>query len=111
MKIELYISDQTYNEDESFKKYFEALQLMVNRMDQSHYKYGNMDFKYPHSAKAIDNIYPRTAEYIATGNTEFLLDAANFTIIEAILPSHDKAHFESTDEKHPRAKIIYDENS
>lgn len=40
----------------------------------------------------------RLRKYAETGNTEFLVDAANFAMIEFMLPSHPNAFFEGTDD-------------
>ena len=79
---------------------------MVSRMDVSHHKYGLMGKKYPVEAHAIDSarvrqwMYDGVGEPVEgkegnTGNIENLLDAANFNVIEAILPSHKKAFFKA----------------
>lgn len=36
-------------------------------------------------------------KYEETGNTEYLCDAANYCMFEFMFPSHQKAHFRSTD--------------
>jgi len=39
----------------------------------------------------------RIREYRRTGNTEWLMDAANFLMMEFMFPKHRKAHFRPTD--------------
>ena len=80
-------------------KLFEFLknfQLMANRMAVSHHKYGILEAKYPDSAHAIDSAMQRIELYKKTGNTEHVIDAANFLMIEHLFPSHKKAHFRAT---------------
>jgi hypothetical protein len=93
MKIELEVSDKILEEDPGLGDYLNSLQLMLNRMIVSHYKYGAMDNHYPDSAQAIDSAMKRLDMYKKTGNTENCLDAANFLVIEHLFPSHEKSHF------------------
>ena len=109
MKIELFIPDQVTKEDEAFKLYFENLQLMVNRMAVSHYKYGEMSNTYPDNARAIDSVQKRVNLYDMTGNLENVLDAANFLIIEACFPSHHKAHFRAQSSQESPGIVYIDE--
>ena len=100
MQIVLTIPDQVWNEDPTYSIFFEKLQEMVNRMAMSHYKYGRID----NNAKLglIDEMKSgrkRLAMYEETGNTENLLDAANFFVIEATYPQHPKAHFKAQTSK------------
>ena len=75
----------------------EFLQGMINRMGVSYHKYGKVADAYPHNFNAIDSMKERVLSYQATGNTEYLMDAANFLMIEFMHPSHEKAHFIPTD--------------
>ena len=105
MKIELTIPDQVWNEDPQYKRYFEALQHMVNRMAVSHFKYGKIADKCNtewiddmlggrQRLCMYDGIGPRPDyKEINTGNTENLLDAANFFILEHLFPKKKTAHF------------------
>lgn len=36
-------------------------------------------------------------KYQETGNTEYLVDAANYLMFEFMYPQHEKAHFRATD--------------
>jgi len=40
----------------------------------------------------------RMRKYAETGNTEWLIDAANFAMIEFMHPRHPHAHFTGTDD-------------
>jgi hypothetical protein len=108
MKFEITIPDQVTEEEPEMLKFLDALQLLVNRMAVSHFKYGNMSDKYPDSAHAIDSVYKRLSMYGKSGNTEDCLDAANFCIIEYVLPSHEKAHFRAQSAKESPG-IVYHE--
>lgn len=70
---------------------------MRARMLMSFYKYGRLFDAYPHKVDAIASLTDRLRKYAETGNTEFLMDAANFAMIEYIYPRHPKAHFRATD--------------
>jgi len=75
--------------DEKFWK------MMVARMEMSYFKYG--DVKDAKRTDCIASLKQRLDKYTETGNTEFLVDAANFAMIEYMFPKHAKAHFKSTD--------------
>lgn len=67
-------------------------------MINSYYKYGPALLNY-HSYKcmnAIENIRKRLQKYEETGNTEFLVDVANFAMLEFMYPSIEGAKFVST---------------
>lgn len=75
----------------------EFIELMQNRIIVSHYKYGWMSDSYPAGlADAVKSLEVRLALYKKTGNTEWLVDAANFAMIEFMFPQHPKAHFDTT---------------
>jgi len=73
------------------------IELMNNRMHQSYYKYGPIKKAYPFKVDAIKSLKVAIDKYQATGNTEYLVDAANYAMIEFMLPSRSDAYFESTD--------------
>jgi hypothetical protein len=70
---------------------------MVARMEMSYFKYGDVAEAYPHKIDAIASLHQRLAKYEATGNTEFLIDAANFCMIEFMFPRKEGAFFQATD--------------
>lgn len=74
------------------------IQGMRDRMVVSFYKYGPINEGFPHKVSAIASIGDRLRKYAETGNTEFLMDAANFAMIEFMLPAHPKAFFAGTDD-------------
>lgn len=81
--------------DSEFSEKF--VQYMKNRMAVSFHKYGPVADAYPHKVSALDSLRKRLDKYRETGNTEWLVDAANFLMIEFMHPSHPDAHFEGTD--------------
>jgi len=86
--------------------------MMVNRMAVSHYKYGKIDGNAPgvdelksglQRAAMYDTRYLKskkiwkgcTSKPLNTGNTENLLDTANFMLLEYLFPKHREAEFEA----------------
>ena len=70
---------------------------MQQAMAVSFYKYGAIAEGFPHKVDAIGSLMARLREYAKTGNTEWLVDVANFAMIEFMLPKHPDAHFVGTD--------------
>lgn len=73
------------------------VQGMRDRMVMSFYKYGALTQAYPDHVNAVGSLTDRLREYAKTGNTEFLIDAANFAMIEFMHPRHPTAFFKPTD--------------
>ena len=73
------------------------LQGMVDRMGVSFHKYGRVADAYPNAVDAIASLEQRLKEYRETGNTEWLMDVANFAMIEFMHPLHPEAHYSPTD--------------
>lgn len=73
--------------------------LMKNRMAMSYAKYGPLADAFPDKVNALHSLLDRIRKYEQTGNTEFLVDAANFAMIEFMRPSKSGAHFAATDAK------------
>jgi hypothetical protein len=73
------------------------LQGMINRMTVSHFKYGPLDTKFPHKTTGIDNARRAMDAYLEDQNTEHLIDASNYLMIEWLYPSIDGIHFTPTD--------------
>lgn len=73
------------------------LQGMVDRMSVSYFKYGAVRDAYPDKVNALACARERLRLYARDGNTEHLIDAANFLMIEAMAPSHAEAHFAAQD--------------
>jgi hypothetical protein len=72
--------------------------LRKNRMATSYFKYGAIKDNYGEKLiNAIDNLEIRLEKYKKTGNTEYLVDIANFAMIEYMYPQQEGAHFNSTD--------------
>ncbi len=70
------------------------LQGMADRMAVSFHKYGPVTKAYPDSVDAVASLRARLRLYGETGNAEYLMDVANFAMIEFMLPKHNRAHFD-----------------
>lgn len=77
--------------------YWTAIQMMANRMAVSQEKYGALEENYPAPGNSLMSAEERIQKYLLTGNTEWLLDAANQIIIEHLCPSHPMPYFRATD--------------
>jgi hypothetical protein len=71
---------------------------MRARVATSYYKYGPWAKNRPF-VDCLANVQTRIKIYQDTGNTEGLVDAANFLMLEFELPKHPNAHFRATDSK------------
>lgn len=74
-------------------------QGMADRMAVSYCKYGAVKDAYPSRVDAIASLKKRLERYEETGNTEWLMDVANFAMIEFMHPRHPDAHFRATDSR------------
>jgi hypothetical protein len=81
---------------------------MLTRMAVSFSKYGVVKDAYPHKVNALESLHKRLDKYLTDGNTEWLMDAANFLMIEFMYPSHPNAHFKSTDSNESPGRAAYE---
>lgn len=70
---------------------------MENAIIMSHYKYGWCSQTYPELASAFNCIKERLDLYEKTHNTEYLVDVANFAMIEFKHPTFPDAKYTPTD--------------
>jgi hypothetical protein len=70
---------------------------MKNAIEMSHYKYGWASKTYPELAQARKCIAERLDMYNKTHNKEYLIDVANFAMLEYLYPSYDDAKYTPTD--------------
>lgn len=84
------------------------LQGMANRMSVSFHKYGLVTDAYPHKVDALATLEARLDRYRETGNTEWLIDAANMAMIEFMCPSVDGAEFRATDSDESIGRVTTD---
>lgn len=83
----------TYGGDTEFSNEF--VEKMKKAILLSHEKYGWMADTYPTLAKAIDCATDRVEAYMKTHNKDYLVDIANFSMIEYMRPSFTTIHFGS----------------
>lgn len=85
------------------------LQGMLDRMAVGVRKYGTV--KVSMEEKGFDAMamaYDRMRLYSSTGNTEWLMDAANYLMMEFMFPQHKDAHFKATDSDESPGRILRD---
>lgn len=75
----------------------EFIHKMKNAIETSHYKYGWASKTYPELAQARKCIDERLECYNKTHNKEYLVDIANFAMLEYLYPSYPDAKYEATD--------------
>lgn len=95
MEITALTLDTTGVPKTEFSKNF--LQGMISRMGVSFYKYKSVRLAYPDKVDAIASLEVRLARYKETGNTEWLMDVANFAMIEFMHPAHPEAKYDPQD--------------
>lgn len=72
--------------------------LRKNRVEVSFHKYGPAKINF--GDKLVDTIKSHNLcieKYKETGNTEYLLDAANYLMFEFMYPQKEGAYFKATD--------------
>ena len=70
---------------------------MKKAIEMSHYKYGYVSKTYPELAQAYKCIQERLDLYLKTHNTEYLIDVANFAMIEFMYPAFKDSKYTPTD--------------
>lgn len=84
------------NMKEEYSSKFDELRR--NRVEVSFYKYGPARRNYATgNVQAIPTLERCLQKYKDTGNTEYLLDLANYAMFEFMWPQHPKGHFRATD--------------
>lgn len=82
----------------------EFVQGMADRMGVSYFKYG------PVAKSALVDLHAcalqRWEAYLASGNTEFLMDVANFAMMEFMRPSVADARFVATDSNASPGRVL-----
>jgi hypothetical protein len=81
---------------------FDMRERLMSRVS----KYGALGKNYPKKVHALDSLIRRLDAYVATGNTEYLIDAANFAYIEYTYPSHPQAFNAPVDDKFSPGLVI-----
>lgn len=77
------------------------LKGMIDAMGLSFFKYGAVAEGYPKNVDAINSLKVRLARYEETGNTRWLVDIANYAMIEFMHPRHPDAHMPEDDAQSP----------
>jgi hypothetical protein len=77
------------------------LQSMLDAMAVSFHKYGPVAKAYPEKRDALKDARVRLMEYQKTGDMRFLVDVANFAMIEAMHPGKEEAGWPEEDKPSP----------
>jgi len=83
----------------------EFIDGMRSRMHTSHFKYGECKDSYPERFSAYETAIAALNAYVADGNGEHLMDAANYCMIEFQCPAVDGFHFRPTDAKETIGRV------
>lgn len=75
------------------------MKAMLTRMAMSFFKYGPVATAFPTKVDALATLRKFLDLYERDGNTEHLVDAANYAMIEFMHPRHPQAHFRATESK------------
>lgn len=81
------------------------IQGMLNRMAVGFHNYGHMR-RYENKSNSLKNVKIRLEKYEQSHNTEFLIDAANFTMMEFVKPGFEDAFFKSTTKEESPGVIV-----
>ena len=86
--------------DEVLKRDFSEgfVTKMKNAIETSHYKYGWASKTYPELAQAYKCIEERLEAYKRSHNKDYLVDIANFAMLEFMYPSFTDAAYKPTDD-------------
>lgn len=83
------------NWKEEYSEEFDRLRK--NRVEVSYHKYGSAKDNFgQHLVNAIESHDLCIKKYQETGNTEYLLDAANYLMFEYMYPNRRDAYFKAT---------------
>ena len=86
----------------------EFLQGMVDRMLLGYRKYGHIAESVEKGMDPATEAISRIRQYQRTGNTEWLMDGANYCMIEFMHPSHKDAHYRPTDSDESPGRAMRD---
>jgi hypothetical protein len=82
--------------------------LMRNRLIMGALRYGTLECKRRggHRWDLLGAIEKKTALYHATGNTEYLVDIANYCLLEFECGTHPLKHFSATDDTADHCRAV-----
>jgi hypothetical protein len=81
---------------------------MLSAMMVSYHKYGLVREAYPMKFNATDDVRLRMTKYRETGNKHYLVDAANFAMIEAMHPSRTDSAWGSNEPSDSPGRVSAD---
>jgi len=83
--------------------------LMRAAMLTSYHKYGAVAEAYPERVKALASLKVRLDKYAETGNAEYLVDVANFAMIEFMHPALASAYYIATSDADSPGRVLANE--
>lgn len=85
---------------------------MRNRLVMGAFRYGRISDNVDNNYNWVDNAILRLEEYKETGNTENLIDIANYMMVEFMVGKHPKKHFYFKDDEsiHLTKRLVDDTN-
>lgn len=101
MKIEFNWPDNV-PEDQIDKEF---IQGMLDRMAVGFFNYGPMR-RYDNIPNSLENIKIRLRKYEESKNTEFLMDAANYCMMEFVRPFFPNAYYRPTTKEESPGAIV-----
>lgn len=86
--------------------------MMHNRMIMGAFRYGLISDNVDSNYNWVDNAILRLEEYKETGNTENLIDIANYMMVEFMVGKHPQKHFYFKDDEsiHLTKRLVDDNN-
>jgi len=88
----------TLAEIKAFQVSDEFLQLMINRSIMAYFRYGGQSKTNGLLYDTVEECHKRLTRYMRTGNTEHLVDVANFCMVAFMSDFHPDHHFKSIDD-------------
>lgn len=95
---------KSYSDDTPYEPEF--WEMMKNRMKMGRHRYGPLDERNVIKYDIIKSLKKRLRAYEESGNTEFLVDVANFAMMEYLFPMHPDAHFKATDHSESPGSVL-----
>lgn len=81
-------------------------QYMRNRLIMGAFRYGLMaEKKKRNKYNLLGTVRSKIKKYVETGNKEYLVDIANYCLLEFECNDHPNAHFHALDDHHDHCKL------
>ena len=101
--VKINIPDQIMVEEQVSQKF---VQGMFDRMSVGYFNYGPIKDNFPHNYDALKSMELRLKKYKKDHNLEWLMDAANYLMIEFMYPKDPKAFFKPTTKRESPGAVL-----